>query len=334
MKMKKNKKYKVASLFAGCGGSDLGILGGFEFLGKKYSKLPFDIVYALDNDAKAVATYNANFKHPAVMKNIEDCEMTEIPDIDFLIGGFPCQSFSTVNPKKNPFDARGQLFKQMAKILKVKQPKIFIGENVKGMLVLKNGAIYRSIEKSFEKSGYVVVHKLVNAANYGVPQRRQRVFMVGIRKDIATKFEFPDELYAEEPTGKQKKWRGVGMVIDSLIPDDPKYFFSEKAVKGMRKAKNNMKRGLWQDLDKPCLTLTSHLAKVSINSRDPVLLVDEKKDLYRRFTPREAARIQSFPDSFEFVGSDANAYKQIGNAIAPVVMWHMAKKVLAILEGK
>jgi len=92
----------------------------------------------------------------------------------------------------------------------------------------------------------------------------------------------------------------------------------------MKNAKNNMKRGLWQDLNKPCLTITSHLAKVSLNSRDPVLLVDAEKELYRRFTPREAARIQSFPESFKLVGSQGDMYRQIGNAIAPVVMWHLA----------
>ncbi|MDW8553571.1 DNA cytosine methyltransferase [Staphylococcus nepalensis] len=89
-----------------------------------------------------------------------------------------------------------------------------------------------------------------------------------------------------------------------------------------------MKRGLWQDLNGPCLTITSHLAKVSLNSRDPVLLVKPEEELYRRFTPREAARIQSFPDTFNFIGSQGDAYRQIGNAIAPVVMWHLAKALL------
>ena len=95
----------------------------------------------------------------------------------------------------------------------------------------------------------------------------------------------------------------------------------------MKNAKPNMKRGLWQRLDEPCLTVTSHLAKVSLNSRDPVLLVDPEKELYRRFTPREAARIQSFPDNFEFAGSESDAYRQIGNAVPPVLFWNIAKKI-------
>jgi len=99
----------------------------------------------------------------------------------------------------------------------------------------------------------------------------------------------------------------------------------------MKNAKNNMKRGLAQNLNEPCLTVTSHLAKVSLNSRDPVLLVDPEKELYRRFTPREAARIQSFPENFEFAGSEADAYRQIGNAIAPVMFWHISKSVAKII---
>ena len=100
----------------------------------------------------------------------------------------------------------------------------------------------------------------------------------------------------------------------------------------MKNAKPNMKRGLWQRLDEPCLTVTSHLAKVSLNSRDPVLLVDPKTELYRRFTPREAARIQSFPDKFVFAGSETDAYRQIGNAVPPVLFWHIANKVADYLN--
>ncbi|MDD3480696.1 MAG: DNA (cytosine-5-)-methyltransferase [Patescibacteria group bacterium] len=310
---------KVASLFCGCGGSDLGLEGGFEYIGKKYSRLPFKVVYALDNDVKAVATYNINFKLPATLASIKDIDPSSIPDHDVLVGGFPCQSFSTVNPNKNPFDERAGLYKDMAKILKIKQPKAFIAENVKGMMTLHKGKIFENVTKEFEKQGYKLNHLLINAADFGIPQKRPRVFIVGIRKDLGFQYQFP-----QNPVDKDN-WVGLRAVIDSLVPSDPRYYFSEKAVIGMRNAKNNMKRGLAQDLESPCLTVTSHLAKVSLNSRDPVLLVDPKKDLYRRFTPLEAARIQSFPDDFKFVGSEADAYRQIGNAIPPVVMWHIAK---------
>ena len=318
----KANKYKVISLFTGCGGSDLGMIGGFNYLGKKYQSLKFDIVHASDIDKFAQETYNHNFDH-----NLDLIDINNLPDSDIVVGGFPCQSFSTVNPNKNPFDERGQLYKKMAEILRIKKPKAFIAENVKGMMTLKKGTIFKSILKEFSKSGYNINYKLINATSFGVPQKRERVFIVGIRKDLEIDFEFPEETHDLTTTNK------LGAVIDSLEPEDEKYYFSKRAVEGMKKAKNNMKRGLYQSLDEPCLTITSHLAKVSLNSRDPVLLVNPEKELYRRFSPREAARIQSFPDNFEFPVSEHQAYRQIGNAIAPVVMWHVSKKLHKILQN-
>lgn len=324
--MPDKNNFKVISLFAGCGGSDLGMIGGFDYLGEKYHSLPFEIVHASDIDKFARDTYNHNFNHDLDLVDINDLDVNSLPNADIVVGGFPCQSFSTVNPNKNPFDERGQLYKKMAKILKIKKPKAFIAENVKGMMTLKNGSIFESILNEFSKSGYRLNYKLINATSFGVPQKRERVFIVGIRKDFDFEFKFPEETHDLDTTNK------LGDVIDSLEPEDEKYYFSQRAVEGMKKAKNNMKRGLHQSLDEPCLTITSHLAKVSLNSRDPVLLVNPRKELYRRFTPREAARIQSFPDTFEFPVSEHQAYRQIGNAIAPVVMWHISKQLNEVLQ--
>lgn len=313
------KKYKVASLFCGCGGSDLGMVGGFEYLGKKYTKLGFEIAYAVDNNPAAVQTYNANFSHPAICADVLQEDFSKIKEeIDVMIGGFPCQSFSTVNPTKDTNDARANLYKQIVRFLQIKQPKYFICENVKGLLTLQKGGIIKKIVAEFEGCGYNVQYKLLKAVEFGIPQKRERVIIVGIRKDIDKSFIYPRETNTEE--------NGVPLnkVVTNLKIDDPKYYFSSKAVEGMKKAKNNMKRGLWQDLNGPCLTITSHLAKTSINSRDPVLLVDPEKELYRRFTVREAAGIQSFPESFSFPVSEHNAYLQIGNAVPPVFMWHIA----------
>ena len=145
--------------------------------------------------------------------------------------------------------------------------------------------------------------------------------------DLKGEFSFPKSTHSDEEDDRPGLVP-LRKVIKSLVPEDPKYYFSKRAVEGMKNAKNNMKRGLWQDLDQPCLTITSHLAKVSLNSRDPVLLVDPEQELYRRFTPREAARIQSFPESFRFVGSEGDAYRQIGNAIPPVLMWHLGRSLV------
>jgi len=317
--------YKVVSLFCGCGGADLGILGGFDFNEKHYAKLPYELIYAADIDQKAVNTHKLNFNGASVVcEDICKTNSESIPDHDVLVGGFPCQSFSTVNPTKDPFDDRANLYKEMVRVVKAKRPKIFIAENVKGFMTLHKGEILKKVKKTFEDAGYIVYNELINAAEYGVPQKRQRVIMVGVRNDIKKSFDFPEPVTLDNPVP-------LSVAVPELEINNKKYYFSEKAVQGMKNAKNNMKRGLAQNLNEPCLTVTSHLAKVSLNSRDPVLLVDPEKELYRRFTPEEAARIQSFPDTFKFAGSEQDAYRQIGNAIAPVMFWYIAQKVAEVL---
>ena len=320
--------YKVASLFCGCGGSDMGLLGGFDYLGQEYKKLDFEIVYALDFDKWAVDTYNKNFEHKAVCADICSVDFETLPDVDVMIGGFPCQSFSTVNPTKDTNDDRANLYKQIVRFLEVKQPKFFICENVKGLMTLQGGAIINKILGEFSSMGYHVKYKLIKAVEFGVPQRRERVIIVGIRNDIDVTYVYP------RPTHNEKNYVPLRSVIDKLDIENQKYYFSERAVQGVKNAKNNMKRGLWQDLNQPCLTITAHLAKTSMNSRDPILLVDAEKELYRRFTPREAASIQSFPDTFLLNDSEPKSYKQIGNAIPPVMMWHIAKALQTSITNK
>ncbi|MCQ2112430.1 MAG: DNA (cytosine-5-)-methyltransferase [Bacteroidaceae bacterium] len=316
-----SNKLKVASLFCGCGGSDLGMVGGFTYLGKEYEELPFEIVYAADFDKWAVDTYNKNFKHKAVCADVTEVDFEQIPDVDIMIGGFPCQSFSTVNPTKDTNDDRAKLYKQIVRFLNIKHPKYFICENVKGLMTLQGGNIINKIISEFCQCGYRVQFKLLKAVEYGVPQRRERVIIIGIRNDFVFNYEYPIPICTETEAIP------LGAVIDRLDISEQKYYFSSKAVQGVKNAKNNMKRGLWQDLSKPCLTITSHLAKTSMNSRDPILLVDATSELYRRFTPREAARIQSFPENFILNESEPKSYKQIGNAVPPVLMWYVAKQL-------
>lgn len=321
--------YNVVSLFCGCGGVDLGTLGGFCFNNSEYERHPCKLVYACDIDPKAVDSHKLNFGNEcAVCADICEVDEKDIPKCDILTGGFPCQSFSTVNPTKDPFDDRANLYKQMVRIVKAKQPKVFVAENVKGMMTLHKGEIFKRVITAFEEVGYKTFHSLMNAADYGVPQKRERVIIVGIRKDIWERkgdFTFPDKT-------NEGNWVPLSVAVPELAIEEKKYYFSERAVQGMKNAKKNMKRGLAQNLNEPCLTVTSHLAKVSLNSRDPVLLVDREKELYRRFTPLEAARIQSFPDDFMFAGTETTAYKQIGNAIPPVLFWHITDAIIKYLD--
>ena len=315
---------KVASLFCGCGGTDVGLLGGFDFLGDNYAKNPMEIVYANDIEESACRIFEENFGVIPDRRDIRTVPASEIPEIDVLTGGFPCQSFSIVaqNPKRLGYkDERGMLFFEMCRILREKQPKCFIAENVKGLLSANKGEAFPLIISEFEKSGYQVTHKLINAAAFGVPQKRERVIIVGIRNDLGFKYEFPNDVLAED------EYAVLGSVVENRV--DEKYFFSEKAVQGMRAAKRDMNKGRAQDLNKPCNTVGSHLAKVSLNSNDPVLLDGGR---YRRFTPREVARIQSFPESFKLIGVEGAQYRALGNAIPPVMFWYVSHQLCKLLK--
>ena len=312
------EKIKVASLFCGCGGMDLGVIGGFSYLGKEYKENPFEIVYAVDNDEYCTKIYNDNFTHKCEVKDVRDIKIGEMPQFDMLIGGFPCQSFSisAQNPPRLGYkDERGMLFFEMVKILKERQPRFFIAENVKGILSANKGKAFPMIMKESRDAGYIVVHKLLNASEYGVPQKRERVIIIGFRnKEDYLKFHYPIKV-------KTTDRKVLGDVIMEESNHDETLFFSDKAVTGMMAVREKMNKGRAMSLTEPCNTISAHLAKVSLNSTDPVFMVGER---YRRFSAREAARIQSFPDYFRFDAvSQIRQYKAIGNAVPPVMMWHI-----------
>ena len=314
---------KVASLFCGCGGTDVGLLGGFDFLGKHYKKNRVKLVYANDIEESACKIFEQNFNISPDRRDIREIDSKEIPDVDLITGGFPCQSFSIVaqNPKRlGVNDDKGTLFLEMARIIRDKQPKCFIAENVKGLLSANKGEAFPLIIKEFENAGYTVSYKLINSANYGVPQQRVRVIIVGIRNDIGFKYEFPNEILKED-----KNFACLGEVVEREVAE--KYYFSEKAVQGMLRARKDMNKGRVQDLNKPCNTVGSHLAKVSLNGTDPVLYENGR---YRRFTPREVARIQSFPENYKLNGSELAQYRALGNAIPPV--WYITKQLIRQLN--
>ena len=319
----------VISLFCGCGGMDLGLLGNFEYLGTKYSANPFKIVYAVDFDEYCTQIYNNNFEHKCEIKDVRQIDINQLPQFDVLIGGFPCQSFSisAQNPPRLGYkDERGMLFFEMVKILKEKQPRAFIAENVKGILSANKGKAFPMIIKEFSDAGYKVQYKLLTASDYGVPQKRERVIIIGFRDDDDYKrFSFPRHI----PKDCKKVLRDV---IIEEANNDSHLFFSEKAVAGMMAVRDKMNKGRVMSLDEPCNTISSHLAKVSLNSTDPVYFADGR---FRRFSTREAAAIQSFPDDFRFDSvSEGRQYKAIGNAVPPVMMWHIAQSLAKALDYK
>lgn len=315
-------RIKVASLFCGCGGMDLGVLGGFTFLGKEYTENPFEIVYAVDFDEYCTKIYNENFEHKCLVKDVRDIDINKLPEFDMLIGGFPCQSFSisAQNPPRLGYkDERGMLFFEMVKILEERQPRFFVAENVKGILSANDGKAFPMIINEFKNAGYHVMHKLLNASDYGVPQKRERVIIMGFLKEEDYRmFRYPSKIKREER-------KVLGDVVLLEENNNETLFFSEKAVAGMMAVREKMNKGRAQSLEEPCNTISAHLAKVSLNSTDPVLMVDGR---FRRFSPREAARIQSFPDTFRLNSvSQGRQYRAIGNAVPPVMMWHITKSL-------
>lgn len=319
-------RLKVASLFCGCGGTDVGMQGDFDYLGRHYDSNNINIVYANDIEKTACDLFEKNFGIAPDNRDIRTVKSDEIPEFDILTGGFPCQSFSIVaqNPKRLGIkDEKGMLFFEMCRILRERQPKCFIAENVKGILTANRREAFPLIIKEFEDSGYKVTYKVIRSVEYGIPQKRERVIIVGFRKDLDIQFEFPCPIIE-----KAEEYIPLKKVIDDDV--DEKYFFSQKAVDGMMKKRAVMNKGRAQNVNEPCNTVGAHLAKVSLNSTDPVLMVGGR---YRRFTPREVARIQSFPENYELLGSESSQYRALGNAIPPVMFWHITKKVRECLEN-
>ncbi len=179
------KKYRAIGLFSGCGGLDLGFI-----------QAGFDIVWANDFEKDCVETYKNNIGNHIVLGDIKNIPSSQIPDkIDVVLGGWPCQGFSIANKKRNKKDERNFLYLEMLRIIKDKQPKIFVAENVKGILSLHNGQVIRMILDDFKKLGYDVEFKLLKSSDYGVPQHRERVVIIGNR--IGVKNQYPDILYGD-----------------------------------------------------------------------------------------------------------------------------------------
>ena len=200
-------KLRVASFFCGCGGTDVGLLGDFIYQGKNYASNEMEIVYANDIDPNACAIFEKNFGIEPDNRDIRTVKSDELPDFDILTGGFPCQSFSIVaqNPVRLGIkDERGMLFFEMCRVLREKQPKCFIAENVKGILTANKKSAFPLIIKEFEDSGYDVKYTILNSANFGVPQKRERVIIVGFRKDLKVDFKFPQMLIEDEEIYSQR----------------------------------------------------------------------------------------------------------------------------------
>jgi len=290
-------KIRVASLFAGCGGLDHG-----------FHKNPrYTHVFVNDFDEEACNTYEKNFKIKPTCGDIKQIET--IPDCDILLGGFPCQGFSMANPYRDENDERNELYLEILRLLKLKQPKYFLLENVKGLLNMggyetkedkkdKKGKVLKVILEDLKECGYSVKFNLFDIKEFDVPQKRQRVIIVGVRNDIQFVPQWP------EPSKKIITLKDV--IGDLPIEYNPaiqhigtKHKCAVTGYLGNRELN-------W---DEPSPTITGRGG----GSGGPV--IHNHPSLKRRLTVRECARIQTFPNSFEFSGSISSMYKQIGNAV-------------------
>jgi DNA (cytosine-5)-methyltransferase 1 len=307
----KQKPLKVISLFSGCGGKDLGFIGNFTANGKFYKKLPYEIIWANDIWKDSCNTYAQNISPHIICEDIENIDIKNIPEADVVIGGFPCQDFSVAGKRRGLNAKRGRLFFQMLKIVKNKQPKAFIAENVKGLVNIDNGEVLKLIKAEFTQVGYTVSHYILKANDFGIPQTRERVIIVGIRNDINTKFS-PPKPTKEHTTSKQAIDDLWGKENENTIPNHNQF----------SKAKKNNGQGNKQiKADMPSPTIRAeHHGNIEFHYRD-----------FRRLTVRECARLQSFPDNFIFLSSGSSNYKQVGNAVPPVLGWHIANALAKTL---
>jgi len=316
---KPNQKLKLVSLFSGCGGNDLGFIGGFDFLDKHYHENPYQIVWANDISERACMTYKKNFGNHIVHKNIWDVNIKKIPNTDIVTGGFPCQDFSVAGLRKGFNSNRGLLYLAMKKVIDTLKPKAFVAENVKGLLSMNEGKAVEKIKGDFTSSGYNVKISLMNAANYGISQNRERVFIVGIRQDLKVSFQPPKPTHTPNSHLFLKRWVPVKQIIGDLenTPEGevPNHFWS--------KAKRYP--GTQGNID------------INPNKPGPTMRAEHHGNIEfhyngkRRLSAREAARIQSFPDTFLFYKSNSDAYRQIGNAVPPILAWHVAQTLAKTL---
>ena len=307
-------RISVISLFAGCGGMDLGFIGGFEFLGTKYEKTAFDIIWANEINEAACATYRKNIGDHIIKGDIWNV-LGKLPDYaDVIIGGFPCQDISINNGKGAGIDGkRSGLYRAMVEAVARVSPKMFVAENVKGLLMRHNKKSLQQVLTDFRAIGYNVAEPRVYlAADYGVPQIRERVFIVGTRSDILGQFIPPSPTCRKHISAEQ--------AISDLETLEATPEFNHIWSLAKKSAEQGNRRLI---AEKPGYTIR---AECHGN-------IQFHYTLSRRISMREAARLQSFPDNFLFTSKLRETERQVGNAVPPVMAWHIAQSIQAFLKG-
>jgi modification methylase ngoBI len=307
-------KYTVVSLFSGAGGLDLG-----------FHNAGFEIIWANDFDKYAVQTYRENFDNVIIYDDINNIDFKDIPDADVIIGGFPCQPFSMMGSELGFDDVRGTVFFTVADLIKKKidkgaKPKVVVLENVRRLLTHDGGNTFKVIKHIMEKElGYKVFYKILNSSDFGVPQTRNRIFIVCFdNQDV--EFTFPETI-------------DLNCTMHDMLEENvnDKYFLSDKILKTILSngtGKYSAKSEIDLEIARP---LCSTMHKMHRACQDNYVT---DRGRVRRLTPREAARLQGFPDEFLIPVSDTQAYRQFGNAVTVNVAEAVARSILEVLNEK
>jgi len=301
---------KFIDLFAGIGGIRTGFENNFG-----------SCVFSSEWDKFAQITYRENFGHTPA-GDITQIHETMIPDFDILLAGFPCQPFSNAGLKKGFDDKRGNLFFHIARIAKHHKPKVIFLENVKGFKSHDKGRTFETVKQILEELGYNIYYKVLNAKNFGVPQNRERIYIVGFLDDV--NFEFPESL--------NKKVK-VGDILDDNVED--KYTISDKLWAGHQRRKLEHKKkgnGFGYSMFNENSDYTSTMSARYYKDGSEILIKQDSKNP-RKITPREASRLQGFPKKFKIPVSDTQAYKQFGNSVSVPVINAIANSIKIALSN-
>ena len=335
--MEIDKSMNIISLFSGCGGLDLG-----------FEKAGFTISIANEFDKTIWETFEINHPETKLIKgDIRNIREEDFPDdIDGIIGGPPCQSWSEAGSLRGIDDARGQLFFEYIRILKNKQPKFFLAENVSGMLANRHSEAVKNIVSMFEKCGYNVTITMVNAKDYGVAQERKRVFYIGFRKDLGINFRFPTGS-TENDDLKITLRDIIWDLQDTAIPTLNRNKHNPKAINNNEYFTGSyspifMSRNRVKSWNEQAFTVQASGRQCQLHPQAPKMIkvghndcrfVEGKEHLYRRMTVREVARVQGFPDDFKFIYTNVDdAYKMIGNAVPVNLAYEIAIAIKNALE--
>jgi DNA (cytosine-5)-methyltransferase 1 len=321
------KIFHLISLFSGVGGMDMG-----------FEKAGFKTIWANDHDQKVVSSYQSFFPHTVFdTRSIRHIHGSEIPKADGMIGGPPCQSWSTAGARRGIHDPHGQLFYDYIRVLHSVKPLFFVAENVSGLIQGKNRDFFNRILRMMKEEGYAVTWKVVNAHDYGVPQDRMRVLMVGYHHSLNKRFVFPAPL-SFRPTLKN----AIFDLRTLKVGASRKVANHDLFVSGY--SSRFMSRNRVRPWNKPSFTIMASASHTPLHPQAPLMVSGEEgktkqfapghEHLYRRLTVRECARIQTFPDECHFIYRHVrHGYRMVGNAVPVELAFHMAKTIRADLES-